>query len=47
MNGLSGEQNAVSTVENKSWTGPTPDQERKIRELELEQLAKLTKNIIQ
>jgi len=38
-----GEQNAVPTVENKSWTGPTPEQERKIRELELEQLAKLTK----
>jgi len=43
MNGLSGEQNAVPTVENKSWTGPTPEQERKIRDLELEQLAKLTK----
>lgn len=43
MNGMSGEQNAVQTVENKSWTGPTPEQERKIRELELEQLTKLTK----
>jgi hypothetical protein len=43
MNGMIGEQNVVPTIENKSWTGPTHDQERKIRELELEQLAKLTK----
>ena len=43
--GLTQDRSSLIAIEDKTWTGPTPDQEEKMRKLESEALAKLSKKL--